>query len=365
MPRLDQEAISIIGITPDTEALLLVTKEFLSKRKRKADPSRKYMKYFIRDVNNKSRIMLLTAAQSEDIIVGRASLRGDYFVIPVIRNHTRVELYAYGPHNNSISMIGKVTPGNYISAVYAVSDGYIVVSSRRERTDAIYYAYEGGHSTILTTELSDVRVDDVTELHGTLYVTVTGKIHKGDRQIWQISANRRTSSTLDFHRNIVKAASNILQASYLPITHKAPSLRIFSLSGGFLGNDAKMNIVSLDDKPSSVWEKKLPVIESGLKFSAVGICKSDYLISEIRTERDSHKSSIVFTYTGNPARTIQYPEITEQYTVLTRLLMFPTEDTVYVVTNFSKQEDVRRDGGWWSWYGFRVDQLNIENLCGA
>jgi len=145
--NIDQEVSAVIGMTPDAESLLILTKEYLSARKKHVDPIRsEFELYVIRDVANNKKTNLLNVARSEKVIVGRIADLHDSFIIPIIRNHSTVELYAYHPHDQSTEMIGQNTPGNYLSRVYAVSDGYIVISSIRDQINATYYAYDGGLS---------------------------------------------------------------------------------------------------------------------------------------------------------------------------------------------------------------------------
>lgn len=49
--------------------------------------------------------------------------------------------------------------------------------------------------------------------------------------------------------------------------------------------------------------------------------------------------------------------------VLKDVSLYPSSDFLFSVSNFSKIEKVKRSGGWYSWYGYRVDKIDIHNEC--
>jgi hypothetical protein len=125
-----------------------------------------------------------------------------------------------------------------------------------------------------------------------------------------------------------------------------------------------VHIFKIGDKIKQIWQLDLSEIEGGQNTQIAGICSDKYLFAQKVKPNSTIFNAVEYKIISSAGQEIRTWK--ERMVINGSLLnvdIFPTTDYFFTVSNFSKTEEVRRQDGWYSWLGFRVDKIDIRKEC--
>jgi len=371
---IDQEVVGVLSVDQRNNTVF-IHKKYLESRKSHYDPKRsKHIVYEVMDTALGKTIPLLKINSSVTHEIGRVAKVNDGYMIPVIRERKRIELYKYIPGKQTIQPVdlpGQATTQGSLHQTFALANGYITIVASRDTFNVTFNAYNNSIQTQINPNVDDIgkmlTVDDVTELNGRIYIvgSSVGKISNSISNVWICSLesqfpkdvkNSTACSILE-----MDAASGT-RSKFIESTHAIPSLQVLSRKIAF--SPATVRIFRLETKPRTVWQRDLTFVEDGENLAIAGICKDEYIFAMIARYKKSVPANIDFReITSNGKEKKVWSQEIAAGDTLVNIYLSPTPEHFFYFANFRKFESVRRQDGWYDWIGYSVDKFNIREAC--
>ncbi len=152
-------------------------------------------------------------------------------------------------------------------------------------------------------------------------------------------------------------------AEFIKSLHSFPSVQVLSRKSKFAPHTVR--IFKLLVKPEMVWQFDLNKIEGLQNIAIAGVCKDEYVIAQINNTKPSRTAdNIIYREIGSKGKEKRiWTEKTVTGGFLTSIYLQPTSEYLFSLMNYSKTENVRRQDGWYSWMGYRVDKYTMSKGC--
>lgn len=375
----DNKIISIVGDNNTTNGLILIEKSFLEKWKKKLNPKRgAHVLYNIIDEKNPAKgTLLLKAPFNEKITIGKSAWVKNGYVIPVLRGNGIVEGYIYNP-NSKISrkfFTNSRAKKSYTLFVYALSRGYVVISSVRSEVIVHYYSYGSSDANpieVFNNENNITSVSDVVEMGGKVFLT-GNRVKSKSLSAWSSEFNFKQRSVKDEVVDLMtgiegKDDNVIFKTKFIPSLSSIPSILLLKKESAY-AQKGIFTIIKLEKNKRSIWKKTISNIMPGDRTIVSEYCRDQYLlmnkIARTTKEKTLYQKVSFEVISGKgmnqelDLKTLH--RINSE--VIQNMMLYPVNNKIYVLANFNKLEKTRRDDGWYSWHGYRVDSYNVSSKC--
>lgn len=371
-PGTDKEIVKIVGVDDKAQELLLIEKSFLSKRKASFDPKRSdYEAYVVVDAIQKKVLPFITAHVDETVSFGGIARVSDGYIIPVVREKKRIELYQYNRQKGSIQRFGdKLVPKQIanLNDIYATTNGYITVSAKRNSMRVKFYPYNDGAGRVLSLLPPNdtiVSIADIIELNNTIYLVGIGQSGINSRYLWVASIDLLKSENIALSYRVSIADGRTMSAKFVRSHDDMLSVFLSERQSGF--SPPVVSLVLLgDDKPVRIWEESASDIQGDKDYFVSWVCGNKLLIAKKSKSKSkkTYRQSLGFSLIVIGGKAVHLPiKVEFENSVLKDVSLYPSSDYLFSVSNFSKVEKTKRSGGWYSWYGYRVDKIDIHREC--
>lgn len=369
---IDQQIVKVFPVDKSINGALFVYKKYLEQRKSLIDPERsKLIVYEIKDTALAKTVPFLTIGSTDKHEIGEIARVIDGYLIPVIRGGNLVELYKYDTGKQAVQKINLPNASakyGRSEKIFSLTDGYITVGYSDLNPSATFYTYNNStkHEIDLHKSVGNIfSVDDVTELNGRVYIAGTSAVANGEDAsnawIYSIDKQFSKSSIRSYFLEIGESVSN--HAEFIESLHSFPSVQVLSRKSKY--SPQTVRIFKLLEKPEIVWQLDLDKIEESKNIAIAGVCKDGYVIAQIGNIKSSPASKgIVYREIGakgEEKRVWAEEIVTGGFG--TSIYLHPTSKYLFSLANYNKTESVRRQDGWYSWMGYRVDKYTVSNEC--
>jgi hypothetical protein len=366
---IDNEIVRVVGENKKTHALIVIAKKYLSHRKAAVNPKRsKYEEYEIIDTGSGHRSSLVTVPVNENLVVGRPAWVGDGYVIPVVRKSKFVEVYKYMPSTGLIEKMDTNIDIKHrdVRSVYAVSQGFILVSPSGASLLPIYYSNKSKTQHVLpfvTNKDVILSVNDVIEQDDMVYITGVGtdRVNAGNVYVW-IYSFRSENHEGKGKSFVFEDKDESMLPMFIPSLHSTPSILLTQRVS--VTKPPTINIINFDKKQKNVWNKSTSDLQGDKNFTVAGVCKTEFLILEKNTKREPFQQFLDFTLINNDGKEeLLDMESERSKDIYLEVMAYPTNNALYTIVNYSRFEDVRRPAGWYSWFGYSIEKYNLDSIC--
>lgn len=370
-PGIDREIVRVVGVNDKYQELIVIEKSFLSRRKAAIDPKRsEYETYIVVDAAKNKTLPFLTANIDEAVSFGGVASVPDGYIIPVIREQRQIELYKYNRRKGKIHKFGgKVLPKQIdnLNTVHATTNGYVTVTAKRDSLVVKYYSYNDGTEQILSLLPSNdavVSITDIVELNNVIHFVGTGLSDDRGRYLLvaSVSSVKSGNATLAYRRSI--DAGQLMSAKFVRSHQDTLSIILSERQSSF--SPPVLRLIQLGDKPVQVWEEATSNTQGDKDYSVAWLCGNKFVTAKKRRSKSkqSYLQGLEFSVRVAEGKATHLPiGIEFENTVLKDISLYPSSDSLFSISNFSKVEKTKRLGGWFSWYGYRVDKIDIRSEC--
>lgn len=368
--NIDNEIVKIIGSDDKTEGVVFVTKSYLQARKAKVNPEfSKYKEFYIKNSNRSDKQSLFRTGSKERVIIGKSVRVNNSYIIPIVRSNSSIEGYKYIPSTGKLDKIftSSEIKNRFVSAVYALSKGYIVVSSSRLYSTLNYYSYDdvNNYSARLMIKQENISaINDIVERDGNIYIA-GNSAKKGRYTTWVyrlLFDEKIGKGEFSFIHSGNGVSKNTVLYSKL-IFSASQHLNLLVMKSSIYKKETTVEVVQLSKNNKILWSKDVKGVGYNRHFSVSGYCGNTTLIISKTTSMKPYTQSIKLRLIdeNGKSKAIDVEENYKNEMVLS-MMLYGGDHNFYVLANFSKFENVRRKNGWYSWYGYRLDRLNEKCL---
>ena len=369
--NIDQQVVNVFPLDKNEQRTIFLYKKYLEQRKSKVDIERsKTIVYYIRDTQGNKTVPFITLDFLEAHLIGKITKVSDGFLIPVIYNLNSAKIFKYTLSDQAVRSIElpdfSVKDG-VLRQLFYIKEGYLAVNEIRDALKIVYQPYNSSNQTTLDFNNKKFRlssVDDITEFNGRIYIVGSAfkEDGKNDNSIWLNSFDSRFSkeSMQSFNIDVGSAVSQ--QAEFILTTHNYPSLQVMTRTSMYA--PATVNIFKLDPLAKLIWRFDLSEIEGNRNAFVAGICADEYLFARKVRSKKTISDSIEFRIISSSGKERRaWIEAMVVNGSLLNVGNYPGTDYFFTITNFSKTEEIRRQDGWYSWLGFRIDKFDLQKEC--
>lgn len=368
--NIDNEIVKIIGSDDKAKGMVFVTKSYLQARKAKVNPEfSKYKEFYIKNSNRSDKQFLFRAGSKERVIIGKSVRVNNSYIIPIVRSNSSIEGYKYVPSTGKLSKIftNSAVKNRFVSVVYALSKGYIVVSSSRLYSTLNYYSYGdvNNYSTRLMMKKGNISaINDIVERDGNIYIA-GNSVKNGKYVTWvyKLLLDKKISNgKFSFiHSGDGISKNTVLYSKF--IFSDSHQLNLMVMISSIYKKETTVEMIRLSKNNKTIWNKNVKGVGSDRDFSVSGYCDNKTLIMSIITNRKPYTQNFNLRSVDEKGKS-KAIDVNENYKneMVLSMMLYGGDHDSYVLTNFSKFESVRRKNGWYSWYGYRIDKINTKCL---
>ncbi|WP_262964898.1 hypothetical protein [Methylobacter psychrophilus] len=369
--NIDQQVVSVFPADKNEHSIIFLYKKYLEQRKSKVNIERsKTIVYEIRNNQNTKVVPFLTFDFSDSHFIGKILKVADGYWIPVTHSTKQVQIFLYRSSDQTVKSIDLPAFSNkngVVRQLFHIKDGYLAVIAFGDTIKLVYQAYDTSIQTVIDINSEKrriVSVNDISEFNGRIYIISSAlkSIDQASNSIWLFSFDNRFSKESMQSLAIKLPMTGYQQAEFISTTHNYPSLQVLTRTKKYV--PPTVHIFKIEDKIKKIWQLDLSEIEGNHDAQVAGICSDKYLFVRKVKANNTIFNSVeykIISLAGKEIRTWK-----EQMVINGSLLnvgIFPITDYFFTVSNFSKTEEVRRQDGWYSWLGFRVDKTDIRKDC--
>jgi hypothetical protein len=363
---IDQIIKDVITPSNKKNDTILIVKKYLEPRKAKVDIERsQYIEYWIVDGKNEFFLTKVLNIQEPQEISVEKTVGG--LIVSFNLNDRLVEKYKYRFANKNVEKIQRVQSPELKEneSNSDVSSPFISLESRsilkykyinklkkeegnKTGKDIVLYEIPGAVLTIMHI----YEMDDMKYVFGSGYKEKS----KNNTFIWLVAFKPLNpkfaikASSYDFNE------AAIIESSFISSTHSKPAIHLIKRMKGHIPPE---NYI-FDGNLKVVWKNKASKL-LGEELSIIGVCNSDFLITE-KVKSGKVSDSLSFSLVNRSGLIVnkKNQKIIENG-LIGNVVSKPKEDaSALIFINFTQMENVRRKDGWYSWNGYRVDELGFD-----
>lgn len=368
--NIDQQVVRVFPVQKSDAGLVFLYKKYLEPRKVKTQDERsKTIGYEILNTRSSEKVPFLSVDFSDNHFIGKVTEFQNGFLIPVVHNNTSVEVFNYTRDDQKVESANlKVFSykDGIVKQLFYLEGGFLALIANGSESKLVFQAYGTESQTVI--DLTERKlflsgIDDITELDGRVYIV--GSVAKqgtSESNLVLFSFDKQFSKESLKSYPINMDVHGSRQAEFILTTHAYPSLQVLIRKERY--SPPTLHLFKLDHKAVEVWKFDFDEIEGNRNLQVAGVCQDQYVFSTKIKSKGVISDSIEFrvlTSGGKESRV--WKEQLLNNGSLISVGAYPTADNLFVVSNYSKMEDTRRQDGWYSWLGYRVDKLSLVEYC--
>jgi len=369
-PGLDIGVTSVIADLAISDMPLLIVKRYLSARKSKYDPGRsKYIEYILSVLGKHKEIALMTVSSDDVIHFGKESYIDGHVYIPVMRNYKNIEIFSFDVQTSEVkrvvaSDLSKLYGNIHITSAIAIQDGYIVAYGTRTEEAAIsYFDYAGINSYRIPINLNGGSVNKIFDFsrQGRKISFIGRSSKKSESSLWVGEIRQSKENTYYISSDKSFIMPQLSKAWFISegederyfVTVERDDISMRPNVSVYAYTEADLHELGQD---KLLWRKKYNDAQGDSRAKFAIQC-GQLIYAEKEVEEKPFGSAIkVFEKDVN---SIEAPEkmldrLWMDRDIAADFYLFPYEDRLMFVLNYSRLEDKRRDDGWYGWEGYKV-----------
>ncbi|WP_139306319.1 hypothetical protein [Methylomonas sp. LWB] len=365
--NIDQQFIRMIPEDADSPAILY--KKYLDHRKAKALPGQaESVEYLIYDSRTGKSISLWEARAADKTVVGKIVKRDDGYLIPLL-NGKDLKIFKYSPKQQKLESVSLkpfgVKAGNSVKQLFHISTGYIALVDAEKTSKLVFQAYDSDEQLSVDfayLQLPIVGIEDVAEANDTIYIAAKAKKNLDETASFLFRVNNKFAADSVKVEGLDVDPRLAQHASFISTTHVQPSLQIVSRKRN--PSPPSLYLYRVGEKAKLIWHFDFDEIEAGSHLQISGICHDNYLFA--RRTKPNGKISDTAEFRLLNAEGKELMTWTKQMMTNGSLVDVRPESigqSVFLISNFSKLEDARRQDGWYSWMGLQIDRVPVSEVC--
>lgn len=365
----DQQVVQVFPANASSESIIVLYKQYLEPRKVKANPALgDKVEYLIYDSRANKSISLINVHLADKPIIGKIVKTNDGFLIPIFTGDKDFKLFKYSLSQQSVGLIN-IRPfalkNGVVKQIFHISNGYIALVDAENKAKLVYQPYDAENRMVLDFEylqLPTLSIEDVAEASGYVYLVAKAAKLQGETVSFVYRVNDK------FAAESLKVAgldidSKLSQhALFISTSHSHPSLQVLTRKRD--PGPPSLYLFKISETARLVWRFDFDEIEAGSGLQVAGICGDRYIFSRRVKSNGRISNSAEFRLLN--AQGQEMALWTRQILANGSVINVAPESiggNIYAVSNYSKQEDARRNDGWYSWLGFQIDNLPAVDLC--